>query len=45
MGATLTQRRRVDDEGLRVVKSCQVERNVYVLIPCMLDGTTEGSTG
>ncbi len=29
MGETLTQRRRVDDEGLRVVKSCQVGRNVW----------------
>ena len=32
MGETLTQRRRVDDEGLRVVKSCQMERSVYCLI-------------
>ncbi len=31
MGETLTQRRRVDDEGLRVVKSCQMERSVGVL--------------
>ncbi len=31
MGETLTQRRRVDDEGFRVVKSCQMERNAYVL--------------
>ncbi len=37
MGATLTQRRRVDDEGFRVVKSCQMERNAYMLIPCMFD--------
>ncbi len=36
MGETLTQRRRVDDEGLRVVKSCQMERNVYWLIPLYL---------
>ncbi len=27
MGESLTQQRRVDDEGLRVVKSCQVGRN------------------
>ena len=27
MGETLTQRRRVEDEGLRVVNSCQVGRN------------------
>ncbi len=45
MGETLTQRRRVDDEGLRVVKSCQMERNAYVLIPRMFDGTIKGSTG
>ncbi len=44
MGATLTQRRRVDDEGLRVVKSCQME-NAYVLILYMFDGTIKGSTG
>ncbi len=45
MGETLTQRRRVDDEGFRVVKSCQMGRNVYRLIPFMLDGTIKGSTG
>ena len=45
MGETLTQRRRVDDEGPWVVKSCQMERNAYVLIPCMFDGTIKGSTG
>ncbi len=45
MGETLTQRRRVDDEGLRVVKSCQVERNVVCLIRVLFDGTTKGSTG
>ncbi len=27
MGESLTQQRRVEDEGLRVVNSCQVERN------------------
>ncbi len=32
MGETLTQRRRVDDEGLWVVKSCQMERNATGLI-------------
>ncbi len=41
MGETLTQRRRVDDEGLRVVKSCQMERNTYVLILRMFDGTSK----
>ncbi len=44
MGETLTQRRRVDDEGLRVVKSCQKGRNAYRLIPYMFDGTFKGST-
>ena len=45
MGATLTQRRRVDDEGPWVVKSCQMERNVWVLISPVFDGTIKGSTG
>jgi hypothetical protein len=45
MGETLTQRRRVDDEGLRVVKSCQMERNVACLIRVLFDGTIKGSTG
>lgn len=45
MGATLTQRRRVDDEGLRVVKSCQMGRNGGWLISICLDGTIKGSTG
>ena len=45
MGETLTQRRRVDDEGLRVVKSCQMERSVYCLIRDIFDGTIKGSTG
>ncbi len=44
MGATLTQQRRVSDEGFRVVKLCQVERNCLVLIPPFIDGTTKGST-
>ena len=30
MGETLTQQRRVSDEGLRVVKLCQVGRTHYV---------------
>ncbi len=45
MGETLTQRRRVDDEGLWVVKSCQMEGNVHVLISLVFDGTIKGSTG
>ncbi len=32
MGETLTQQRRVSDEGFRVVKLCQVGRNHMVLI-------------
>ncbi len=45
MGETLTQQRRVSDEGFRVVKLCQVGRNHMVLISPCADGTTEGSTG
>ena len=45
MGETLTQQRRVSDEGLRVVKLCQWERSVVWLIPELLDGTHKGSTG
>ncbi len=45
MGETLTQQRRVSDEGFRVVKLCQVGRNHMVLISPYADGTTEGSTG
>ena len=45
MGETLTQQRRVSDEGLRVVKLCLEERNVRWLISIVLDGTSEGSTG
>ena len=32
MGVTLTQRRRVGDDGFRVVKPCRVGRMVIVLI-------------
>lgn len=45
MGETLTQRRRVSEEGLRVVKLCQEERSVQWLIPVVFDGTSKGSTG
>ncbi len=41
MGETLTQQRRVSDEGFRVVKLCQVGRNHMVLISPYADGTTE----
>ena len=45
MGETLTQQRRVSDEGLRVVKLCQWGRNDEWLISSFLDGTHKGSTG
>ncbi len=45
MGETLTQQRRVSDEGFRVVKLCQVGRTGWFLIGIGLDGTTRGSTG
>ncbi len=42
MGETLTERRRVGDEGLWTVKPCQVGRNTIRPIPEWLDGTTRG---
>ena len=45
MGESLTQQRRVSDEGFRFVKLCQVGRKYLVLIALGTDGTTEGSTG
>ncbi len=39
MGATLTQQRRVSDEGFRVVKLCQVGRKQSRQIPLVVDGT------
>ncbi len=36
MGETLTQQRRVSDEGFRVVKLCQGGRNHLVIIPHVL---------
>ncbi len=45
MGETLTQQRRVSEEGLRIVELCQMERNAWGLIAFMLDGTIRGSTG
>ncbi len=44
MGATLTQQRRVSEEGPWVVKLCQWGRNYFILIVCCIDGTHEGST-
>ncbi len=43
MGETLTQQRRVSDEGFRVVKLCQVGRTHMVLTLPYADGTIEGS--
>ena len=45
MGETLTQQRRVSEEGFRVVKLCQMGRNAVKLISFLLDGTIRGSTG
>ena len=45
MGESLTQPRRVSDEGLRVVKLCREERNPDRLIPGRIDGTSQESTG
>ncbi len=45
MGESLTQQRRVSDEGFRVVKLCRGERSVLRLISLILDGTPKGSTG
>ena len=45
MAARLTQQRRVGEEGLRVVKPCQVGRMAVGLIILQIDGTTRGSTG
>ncbi len=39
MGESLTQQRRVSDEGFRVVKLCLVGRTYMVLIPPYTDGT------
>ncbi len=36
MGATLTQQRRVSDEGFRVVKLCQVGRTCHRIISVAL---------
>ncbi len=45
MAARLTQQRRVGDEGLRVVKPCQVGRKSRGRTGFVFDGTTRGSTG
>ena len=45
MGETLTQQRRVSEEGLRIVKLCQMGRSAVGLTAPRLDGTIRGSTG
>ncbi len=45
MGESLTQRRRVEDEGLRVVNSCREGRKSGELIAFPIDGTSKGSPG
>jgi hypothetical protein len=45
MGESLTQQRRVSDEGLRVVKLCREERMLLRLTASGGDGTFKGSTG
>ncbi len=45
MGETLTQQRRVSDEGFRVVKLCQMGRIYFLQIAKNTDGTIKGSTG
>ncbi len=41
MGETLTQQRRVSEEGLRIVKLCQMERTAWGLTAPVSDGTSE----
>jgi hypothetical protein len=45
MGASLTQPRRVSDEGLRVVKLCGEGGKTWVRIGLGVDGTSLASTG
>ena len=45
MGESLTQQRRVSEEGLRVVKLCQCGKTALYLIGIEFDGTHKGSTG
>ncbi len=45
MGETLTQQRRVSEEGLWVVKLCQLGRSYVYLIDTGIDGTSGGSAG
>ena len=45
MGETLTQQRRVSEEGLRIVKLCSWGKMILWLIPLVSDGTQVESTG
>ena len=45
MGESLTEQRRVSDEGLRVVKLCYRGRTGEWLIPIHCDGTLRESHG
>ena len=45
MGETLTMRRRVRDEGLRIVNLFRPERMTLVLIGLVFDGTGRRSHG
>ena len=45
MDESLTQPRRVSEEGLRVVKLCRKGQKPPELIAQGLDGTLKGSTG
>ena len=45
MGESLTEQRRVSDDGLRVVKLCDRGRMAGMLIPYQSDGTRIASHG
>jgi|KNS5AAIW_AmetaT_FD_contig_91_228585_length_458_multi_2_in_0_out_0_1 hypothetical protein len=45
MGESLTQQRRVIDEGLRIVKIFNKGRKIYILTKYMSDGTLSKSPG
>ncbi len=45
MDESLTQPRRVSEEGLRVVKLCRAGRTSFGLTARVTDGTAKGSTG
>ena len=45
MGETLTQQRRVSEEGPWVVKLCQLGRSYILLTVVCIDGTSGGSAG